>query len=96
MATKKSIKREVKLKDLYTGEARCEQIGDVIFFPRVEDPFYYTSLAKKVCSGCPLLQKCRDYAIHTQVHGIWGGTTRRERERYRAKHNIVAKELRVA
>jgi len=96
MATKKSIKREVKLRELYTGEARCEQIGEMIFFPRVEDPFYYTSLAKEMCSRCPLLEKCRDYAIHTLVDGIWGGMTRRERERYRTKHNIAAKELKIA
>ncbi len=96
MATKKSTKREVKLRELYTGEAKCEQIGEMMFFPKNEDPFYYTSLAKKICSECPLLQKCRDYAIHTQVDGIWGGMTRRERERYRAKHNIVAKEMKIA
>jgi hypothetical protein len=96
MVTKKSIKREVKLRELYTGEARCEQIGEMIFFPKSDDPVDYTALAKKLCSECPLLEKCRDYAIHTLVDGIWGGMTRRERERYRAKHNIVAKELKVA
>jgi WhiB family redox-sensing transcriptional regulator len=96
MATKKSTKREVKLRDLYTGEAKCEQIGEMIFFPKRDDPNEYTQLAKETCFECPLLESCREYAIHTQVDGIWGGMTTRERQRYRAKHNIIPKELSVA
>lgn len=93
MAIKKHTKREIKLSELYTGQARCEQIGEVIFFPEINDSSYYTSMAKMICSGCPLIQKCRDYAIHNLVDGIWGGMTKRERQIYRAKHNIVAREL---
>jgi hypothetical protein len=93
MATKKHTKGQTNIRELYTGEARCEQIGEVIFFPRNEDPNYYQAFAKKICADCPLLEKCRDYAIHNLVYGIWGGMTNRERQIYRAKHNIVAKEL---
>lgn len=31
--------------------------------------------ATVLCSGCPLLEQCRDYAMEAkEPHGIWGGT----------------------
>ncbi|MCT2587775.1 WhiB family transcriptional regulator [Actinophytocola gossypii] len=36
--------------------------------------------AKAVCAGCPVLDRCRDYAVgRPELSGIWGGTTARER-----------------
>lgn len=40
--------------------------------------------AKAVCARCPVLDSCRDYALtHPDVDGIWGATTRLERQRIR-------------
>jgi hypothetical protein len=37
--------------------------------------------------------ECFDYAIDTLVHGIWAGTTKEERDKYRKKHGIVGKTV---
>ena len=37
--------------------------------------------AKAICARCPVKAECRAYAIEHDLHGVWGGTTRRERER---------------
>ena len=38
--------------------------------------------AKFFCRRCPLRIPCRDWAIdHREQHGIWGGTTYKQRQR---------------
>jgi hypothetical protein len=100
MATKKHFKRAVKLKELYTGEANCEQIGDHIFFPEYETEkndreklYKQTIFAKSICASCPLLQKCRDYGLQNRVYGIWGGMGYYERTQYWQKNNIIPKDV---
>lgn len=37
--------------------------------------------AKAVCAVCPVLQECFDFAMENrEEYGVWGGTTRSERE----------------
>jgi len=37
--------------------------------------------AKAVCATCPVLMRCRQWALETQeTYGIWGGLTESERE----------------
>ena len=52
---------------------------------------------KVLCSDCPFLSKCRDYAIHHEIHGFWGGMTSADRKNFRKKFNIIAEliELRI-
>lgn len=35
--------------------------------------------AKQTCDRCPVRKECLDYALEGDMHGIWGGMTRRER-----------------
>lgn len=36
--------------------------------------------AKAVCTGCPVRTECLAYALDHRIdHGVWGGTTERER-----------------
>ncbi|MFV6049986.1 WhiB family transcriptional regulator [Streptomyces sp. NPDC056297] len=36
--------------------------------------------AKAVCNGCPVRTECLAYALDQRIeHGVWGGTTDRER-----------------
>jgi hypothetical protein len=38
--------------------------------------------AKAVCATCPVLWQCYEYAMtNDEEYGVWGGTTRRERQR---------------
>ena len=37
--------------------------------------------AKAICATCPVQGECLDYAIAGDMHGIWGGLTRQERDK---------------
>jgi WhiB family redox-sensing transcriptional regulator len=44
-----------------------------------------TSEAKQVCMNCKVKAECLEYALDTnQVHGVWGGTSGRERRKLKA------------
>lgn len=36
--------------------------------------------AKAICRTCPVQAECLTYAIEGDMYGIWGGTTRKERD----------------
>lgn len=38
--------------------------------------------AIRMCSGCPVLERCREWGM-TQSHGIWGGLTEQQRQAMR-------------
>lgn len=38
--------------------------------------------AKKICSDCPIKDLCLDWALLTQVSGVWGGLTPLERKKF--------------
>lgn len=51
------------------------------WFPERGEPVLH---AKRVCSTCPSQQQCLDYALTRNIsHGIWGGTSERERRKMR-------------
>lgn len=43
---------------------------------------------RDTCNGCPVLAPCREYGLHYERHGTWGGLTEREREQVRSARNI--------
>jgi WhiB family redox-sensing transcriptional regulator len=44
---------------------------------------------KDLCRACPYQLRCALYAIkHTEIQGIWGGTTEREREAMRRGRGV--------
>lgn len=63
--------------------ALCAQTDPELFFPEVGQTDLVRD-ARNICQQCPLLAECREYAVrHGELHGIWGGTTERERRRIR-------------
>ena len=47
--------------------------------------------ARAICSNCPIMQECRDYAVQFDgISGIWGGYDRHELRAERLQKNIVA------
>ncbi len=66
-------------------EALCREVGGHIFFPAHGD--YVTArLAKSICASCPIKIDClREALADPNLDGIWGGTSRRERNRLRDK-----------
>jgi WhiB family transcriptional regulator, redox-sensing transcriptional regulator len=63
-------------------DAACHGRGDLFFGPRNERPpsrHRRERAAKEVCSACPAMSECRDYARENRERGVWGGETDEER-----------------
>jgi hypothetical protein len=43
-----------------------------------------------ICDGCPVKALCREWGIHHEHHGVWGGLTERGRRIERRRRAIVA------
>jgi WhiB family redox-sensing transcriptional regulator len=41
--------------------------------------------AKSICAACPVRESCLTFALDSQQHGIWGGSTADERKRMRRR-----------
>lgn len=69
----------------WRNEAAC--IGYEELFYHREDEGKGTRRAKEaeakaICSACPVLDVCRDFALEThELYGVWGGLTEAERHR---------------
>lgn len=44
---------------------------------------------RKLCSTCKFLNSCREYAIHHERYGFWGGMSAAERTAERSKRKIA-------
>lgn len=63
-------------------DALCKEYPELSWFPeRGQD----VEAAKEVCRRCLVQSECRAVAVADgDVHGVWGGTSDRERRRMRA------------
>lgn len=70
----------------WQDDAVCAQTDPDLFFPEQGAPAHRTL---QVCAVCPVQAECLDYALtHDERHGVWGGTSERQRDRLRrAQHN---------
>lgn len=63
----------------WMAQGRCRQVDRDVFFPR---DGHGVSVALEICRRCPVRAQCLAYAIDQHIeHGIWGGTSERERRR---------------
>lgn len=44
---------------------------------------------KAICGRCPEMHPCREWGIHHEEFGVWGGLTEQERRAYRINENIT-------
>lgn len=69
-------------------DAACRGRSTRLFFPERGDA---NVLALKICNGCAVQVECLDYALRTgQHHGIWGGTSGKERVQMRRQARRTA------
>src|SRR5205807_148876 len=62
-------------------KASCRGSDWRIFFPALGED---TTVAKKICQTCPVIDECLEYAMSNgEKFGCWGGTSERERRRLR-------------
>ena len=78
----------------FSDTPACVGIDTELFFTEdqggAHSNLYYI---KKMCNNCPVRVECFDYAIENLVHGLWAGTSKEERDKYRRKHNIEGKTV---
>lgn len=66
------------------AQAACRGVGTAHFFPEGKGGDTNVTVATaraKWCSRCPVADLCREKGEHE--HGVWGGTSERERQRAR-------------
>lgn len=68
----------------WRGRGACQEPESWLFFAEEREPTAQRRVrearAKAVCGGCPVLALCRKDAVdRREPHGIWGGTSPRDR-----------------
>ena len=64
------------MRDKWMSDGTCTQVDPELFFDEE-----YQSVALDVCSMCPVLKKCREWAVVTRLPaGVAGGMTANARE----------------
>jgi WhiB family redox-sensing transcriptional regulator len=71
--------------------AACKGTDQNVFFA---DDSESIVAAKAVCARCPVREQCLDFAFQGRHHGIWGGTTDKERARLRRDQRRQKQEQR--
>jgi WhiB family redox-sensing transcriptional regulator len=50
--------------------------------------------AKRVCETCAVKERCLEYALENRIdHGVWGGTSERQRRRILKKRKLTSAPL---
>ena len=58
---------------------KCREMDPALFFP---NDGMGVQVAQRICAECPVREECLEYALANRVdHGVWGGTSERERRR---------------
>ena len=72
----------------WMAEGNCADRHPSLFFP---SDGVGVEVAKRVCIDCPVKTRCLEYALSTRIdHGVWGGTSERERRRILKARRIAA------
>lgn len=67
--------------------AECSSADTDLFFP---DQGASTKAAKAICKACIVREDCLEHALMHEKHGIWGGTSERERRKIRKARALRA------
>jgi WhiB family redox-sensing transcriptional regulator len=63
----------------WTRRGTCRNVDVRLFFPGINDG---AQAALEYCRSCPVAGECLSYALDVRErHGIWGGTTPKQRRR---------------
>ncbi len=72
----------------WTARAKCRDMDPAVFFP---SDGIGVQVAQRICVDCPVKAECLEYALADRVdHGVWGGTSERERRRI-LRHRRISK-----
>src|SRR5271168_1174240 len=64
---------------LWMAKGECRELPPETFFP---SDGVGVDAARRICAGCAVKAPCLEYAMENHIdHGVWGGTSERERRR---------------
>ena len=67
-------------------DAACKGRDDLPWIPDVGGDQTAIRRMRRICAGCPELERCREVAVATpELLGVWGGLTTRERAALRGE-----------
>ncbi len=69
---------ELAVRPAWMTQAACRGMGPETFFPELGDSL---DPARAVCATCTVRGPCLDAALSSMEHGVWAGTSARERVR---------------
>ncbi len=63
----------------WMARGNCHDEPPSLFFP---SDGVGVEVARQICATCPVKTPCLEYALRNRIdHGVWGGTSERERRR---------------
>lgn len=73
----------------WAASALCAQVDPELFFPEKDAGKNSAAEAKRVCMRCEVRLQCLEAHLHEQ-HGVWGGTSERQRQALRNGREVAA------
>ena len=78
----------------WMANGNCAHRDPSTFFP---SDGVGVDVARKICADCPVQGPCLEYALANRIdHGVWGGTSERQRRRILKSRQKATAEQPVA
>ncbi len=75
----------------WMAKGNCRNKPPEVFFP---SDGLGVEIAKQVCEACKVKDMCLNHALKNRIdHGVWGGTSERQRRRLRKEQHLTAVSL---
>jgi len=72
----------------WMADGNCSRVPPATFFP---SDGVGVEMARKICDNCTVKAPCLEYALVNRIdHGVWGGTSERERRRILRHRRVSA------
>lgn len=71
------------LTSKWMQKGNCATVNFIV----LADTKHEKEQSKKVCQGCSVINECLEYALDNNEHGIWGGTTDKDRRHIKRRRN---------
>lgn len=82
-----NLLRELLQRPDWMADAHCRGLDPNLFYPTHRGDA--NPVAQATCNACPVRDQCRQYAIDNgERHGIWGGTTDKQRRATRRTQRV--------
>ena len=81
---KKMIRYVLRYNKKLFEQGACQGIDTSIFYPD-KDVFTHDEerMFQRMCTDCPIMMACLEWALVHERYGVWGGTTPAQRSRIR-------------